>query len=71
MGSLSGVQPLMVSQTVGVPQRFPTVATKKASLSVAEHVPLEIRLLSESLQALRAVKGFLPAVDPQMALQVP
>lgn len=71
MGSLSGVQPLMVPQTVGVPQRLAAVAAEEPPSGVGEHVPLEIRFLRERLLALWAGKRLLSAVSSQVGLQVP
>jgi len=71
MGSLSGVQSLVGLQTVGVPQRFPTVAAEETPSGVGEHVPAEIWFLGESQVALGTRKRPLSTVSPQMALQVP
>lgn len=71
VGPVSGVQPLVGLQAVGVPQRLPTVAAEEASTRVGEHVAAELRLLGEALLALGAGEGLLSVVDPQVALQVP
>lgn len=71
VGPVPGVQPLVGLQAVGVPQRPPTVAAEEAPPRVGEHVAAQLRLLGEALLALGAGEGLVPAVDPQVGLQVP
>lgn len=71
MGSFSRVQPLVGLQGVHVAQRLPAVAAEEASAPVRDHVPTEVRHLREAAVALAAGKRLLPAVSPQMGVQVP
>lgn len=72
VGTLSGVQPLVGLEAVRVPQRLAAVAAQEAAAAarVGEHVAAQLGLLGEGVVALAAAEGSLPAVDPQVTLQV-